>query len=154
MCESVTDIELNLTDFNKYNCCCICLEFDNLDFKTNCCNNITHKNCLLTWLIYNFKLECCICRSNLSDVLTKDDFLEYNIDENTTASKKIILIKNLNNILNNFAFDDMALARVDDVIVNSNTENRIHDIHIAIIISFLGVILICLIMMLLLKFKN
>lgn len=56
-------------------CCCICLENDNL-MKTFCCNNFIHEMCLFKVLSSN--IPCCpFCRANISEVLKYKNDSQY-----------------------------------------------------------------------------
>ena len=99
--------------------CCICLEnIEKFNHTTVCCKNYIHKFCLLTWIIYNCKIECCLCRSDKINILVEDlisyninDIKEYNINKDT-------FINNLNQIINDLTKNDSIIIQI-----NENNDN-------------------------------
>jgi len=69
---------------------------------------------MLTWIIYNRKIECCLCRSNkfkfsIEDITSYniDNIEKYNINKNTFAN-------NLNEILNEILNDNVCIIQIND----------------------------------------
>lgn len=101
--------------------CCICLEQIQIFNKpTNCCKNYIHKSCILTWIIYNCKIECCLCRSDKIEVLVEDiisydinNIKEYNINKDT-------FINNLNQIINELNGNDSIIIQINEVNDNAS----------------------------------
>jgi hypothetical protein len=99
--------------------CCICLEqiekFNQGNHTTVCCKNYIHKSCILTWIIYNCKIECCLCRSNKIHILVEDiisydinNIKEYNINKDT-------FISNLNQIINELSGNESIIIQINEV---------------------------------------
>jgi len=101
--------------------CCICLEQIQIFNKpTKCCRNYIHKSCILTWIIYNCKIECCLCRSDKIEVLVEDiisydinNIKEYNINKDT-------FINNLNQIINQLNGNDSIIIQINEVNDNAS----------------------------------
>lgn len=111
--------------------CCICLDTIDINEKTFCCKNYIHKICLLTWIIYNCKIECCLCRSDkikisFDDIIKYDinNIKEYNIDSN-------IFINNMNEIINKLNNNSSFIIQINDnisvnnSILSTSSNNRI-----------------------------
>ena len=102
--------------------CCICLDFINidLDIKTTCCNKYIHKSCLLTWIIYSGKIECCLCRSKVNflvkDFITYDinNIKQYNID-------RLFFDNNCKKILSQF--ENNYIINIDNSNNSTNSTN-------------------------------
>lgn len=105
--------------------CCICLEniekFNQGNHHTTiCCKNYIHKSCILTWIIYNGKIECCLCRSDkievsIDDIISYDinNIKEYNINKDT-------FIDNLNQIINQLNGNDSIIIHINDIDDNAS----------------------------------
>lgn len=65
----------NIEDCNNEDCCCVCLENDNL-IKTFCCKNKVHHLCLFRVLSSNIA-SCPMCRADLFKVLKSGNNIEY-----------------------------------------------------------------------------
>lgn len=133
--------------------CCICLEqIEKCNEPTICCKNYIHKSCILTWIIYNCKIECCLCRSNKIQILVEDiisydinNIKEYNIDKNT-------FISNLNEIINELNGNNSIIIQINEVddnrsilTIHSNTgflrRKRFKDLLTLILIPLFYIIL-------------
>jgi len=96
--------------------CCICLEnIEKFNHTTICCKNYIHKSCILTWIIYNCKIECCLCRSgkievSIEDIINYDinNIKEYNINKDT-------FIDNLNQIINELNGNDSIIIQINEI---------------------------------------
>lgn len=87
---------------------------------TICCKNYIHKSCILTCIIYNGKIECCLCRSDkieisIEDIINYDinNIKEYNINKDT-------FIDNLNQIINQLNGNDSIIIHINDIDDNAS----------------------------------
>ena len=93
--------------------CCICLQNTEKFTYTSCCKNYIHKSCILTWIIYNCKIECCLCRSNKIQI--SEDIISYNINNIQEYNiNKNTFINNLNKIINELNGNDSIIIHIND----------------------------------------
>lgn len=87
-------VMMNIQDCNNEDCCCVCLENDNL-IKTFCCKNSIHHVCLFRVLSSDIG-NCPMCRAELLKVLKFSNNREF-YDAKIISLISIIHI-NINNI--------------------------------------------------------
>ena len=87
--------------------CCICLDTENLTnlnhniHITECCKNKLHKDCLIHWFLYVGAFSCPMCR-NSEYRIPLNELLYFNITTEHSNDTKVLLLKNLNNLINTY----------------------------------------------------
>lgn len=64
--ETHSNFELTQIQIKESNCCSICLEEIETDCIETTCKHTYHKRCLLMWFVISIKMECPLCRIELS----------------------------------------------------------------------------------------
>lgn len=55
------DDTINNLHNNHNNLCCICLDYDKINIKLHCCNNLIHLECVKAYLNYSVINKCPLC---------------------------------------------------------------------------------------------
>jgi hypothetical protein len=84
-----SNYELTEVKIKEAHCCSICLEETETDCLESCCKHTFHKRCLLMWFVVSVKMQCPLCRIELSPKK-----LTPNIELNDFIDIKHILFKN------------------------------------------------------------
>lgn len=108
--------------------CCICLDEDTVDLiKLECCQQLLHKSCFVSWIISKgIDFYCPICRNkihNLTKLITLNDIFD-NITNNFPRNNKL-KIDNANEIIHQYWYINNGNNTINITLEqNSNSENN------------------------------